>query len=275
MSLLRSAPALAAAGLALAFAGSALAGGPAVFADPEGDTGGPDVTRSTVDNDRQSLSIALRLANRPSRPTEDIYTVFVDADRSAATGDSEHHGADVLVAVTSGGGGLQARVARWQGGTWTAPALREGVSVAWDAPSLRIRGALGPLGVAGRVVRLSVVAVWEGIYPDANTDYAPDDPQRPYVYTLREDAPGARAPETLIRRGPRGPTRKRVAVFRFVSTEPGSTFRCKLDRRPWRTCRSPRSYGRLARGRHVFRVAARDRDGNLDPTPAVRAWRIR
>jgi hypothetical protein len=63
--------------------------------------------------------------------------------------------------------------------------------------------------------------------------------------------------------------------FRFVSTESASSFQCKLDRRAWTVCQSPKPYRALAKGLHVFRVRARDRAGNLDQTPAARRWRIR
>jgi len=64
------------------------------------------------------------------------------------------------------------------------------------------------------------------------------------------------------------------AVFRFSSNERGSTFRCKLDRKPYRACASPRAY-RLARGRHVVRIFAVDRSGNADRTPALLSLRVR
>ena len=36
-----------------------------------------------------------------------------------------------------------------------------------------------------------------------------------------------------------------------------------------------KTYKRLEPGRHVFRVKARDRAGNLDTTPAVKRFRIK
>lgn len=64
---------------------------------------------------------------------------------------------------------------------------------------------------------------------------------------------------------------RRVA-FRFTSSEPGSSFRCKLDAKPYRPCASPRAY-RVKAGRHTFRVFAIDRAGNRDPTPTLfRFW---
>jgi hypothetical protein len=68
---------------------------------------------------------------------------------------------------------------------------------------------------------------------------------------------------------------KRKATFRFASGEPSSTFSCKLDKKKRRPCTSPKTYKKLAPGKHVFRVKARDRAGNLDATPAVRRFKIK
>jgi hypothetical protein len=83
------------------------------------------------------------------------------------------------------------------------------------------------------------------------------------------------APGTRITAAPSRRTKLRRARFRFVSTERGSVFYCKLDRGRWTSCRSPKLYSRLRKGEHVFRVRARDAGGNADPTPAVRSWRVR
>ena len=66
---------------------------------------------------------------------------------------------------------------------------------------------------------------------------------------------------------------RRVA-FRFTANEAGSSFRCKLDRKPYRPCASPRTYSVKA-GRHAFRVFAVDAAGNADPTPALFRFRLR
>lgn len=68
-------------------------------------------------------------------------------------------------------------------------------------------------------------------------------------------------------------TWRRVA-FRFGSDEPGSRFRCKLDRKPFRGCASPRAY-RVKAGRHVLRVFAIDAAGNADRTPALFRFQVR
>ncbi len=80
-------------------------------------------------------------------------------------------------------------------------------------------------------------------------------------------------PETTIRSGPSGTVRWRSPAFAF-SSEPGATFECALDTDDFTPCTSPSAYAGLADGRHRFRVRARDAVGNVDPTPAVRAWTI-
>jgi Ca2+-binding RTX toxin-like protein len=79
----------------------------------------------------------------------------------------------------------------------------------------------------------------------------------------------ARPPALVFARG----TRRRVA-FRFTSNEPGSRFRCKLDRKPYRGCASPRAYD-VKVGRHAFRVVAIDAAGNADRTPAIFRFVVR
>jgi hypothetical protein len=80
-------------------------------------------------------------------------------------------------------------------------------------------------------------------------------------------------PQTQLGRAQINRGRRKV-TFRFTS-EKGAQFLCKLDRRSSKLCDSPKTYKKLRRGRHVFRVRARDRAGNVDPTPAVKRFRIR
>ncbi len=70
------------------------------------------------------------------------------------------------------------------------------------------------------------------------------------------------------------PGRRKLVVFRFASSEPGSSFRCKLDGKPYRPCTSPRAY-KVALGRHAVRIFAIDAAGNADPTPALLRFRVR
>jgi len=63
-------------------------------------------------------------------------------------------------------------------------------------------------------------------------------------------------PAVKLRGRPAKETLDRTPTFRFVSTVPGSSFRCKLDKRPLRSCRSPLTLSQLAFGRHSFKVRA-------------------
>jgi Ca2+-binding RTX toxin-like protein len=67
---------------------------------------------------------------------------------------------------------------------------------------------------------------------------------------------------------------KRRVVFRFTSSERGSRFRCKLDRKPLHPCASPRAYS-VGRGPHTVRIVAIDAAGNADPTAALFHFRVR
>jgi len=75
------------------------------------------------------------------------------------------------------------------------------------------------------------------------------------------------APNTTITSHPKKQGTKRRVTFGFASSESGSTFQCKLDAKPWRSCTSPKRY-RLTAGWHKFKVRAIDRVGNVDATPA-------
>jgi hypothetical protein len=90
--------------------------------------------------------------------------------------------------------------------------------------------------------------------------------------TYTEDS---QAPQTKIPKHPNKETTERKATFKFKSSEPGSSFKCKLDRKPFKPCTSPKTYKRLKSGKHVFKVRATDPAGNADPTPAKWAWTIK
>jgi Ca2+-binding RTX toxin-like protein len=87
------------------------------------------------------------------------------------------------------------------------------------------------------------------------------------------------APRTLLRRRPGrvlfAAQRLRRVAFAFTAADESSVrFLCKLDRGPYRPCRSPRTY-RVRPGRHTFRVFAIDAAGNRDRTPVVVEFGVR
>jgi hypothetical protein len=83
-------------------------------------------------------------------------------------------------------------------------------------------------------------------------------------------------PKTLITFGPGAKTRKRKVVFRFADStgQPGTRFRCKIDRQGWRKCRSPKRLRGLRLGRHVFQVKAVNAVGAWEPKPQKRPFKV-
>jgi RTX calcium-binding nonapeptide repeat (4 copies) len=98
-------------------------------------------------------------------------------------------------------------------------------------------------------------------------------PQPPVQPPARDRKP----PQTTLVARPRAVLKtssgKRRVVVRFAASE-RATFRCKLDRKPFLPCASPRAYV-LAVGKHAIRIRAVDAAGNADPTPALLKLRVR
>jgi hypothetical protein len=83
-----------------------------------------------------------------------------------------------------------------------------------------------------------------------------------------------RRPQTSIRRGPPHVSRRRSATFRFTSSQPNSTFLCRLDGRLFKRCHSPLTLRHLKLGQHLFRVKARAPGGATDRSAAVWSFRV-
>lgn len=101
---------------------------------------------------------------------------------------------------------------------------------------------------------------------------APAPTPAPTVPKTVPPPPGT-APQTKLGKHPTARTPKTTATFTFSANVAGSTFRCKLDGKPTRACRSPKAYRKLKPGRHTFKVWATA--GVLtDPTPAKFSWKV-
>jgi hypothetical protein len=83
----------------------------------------------------------------------------------------------------------------------------------------------------------------------------------------------APAPNTRIRRVKIQAAKGKV-TFRFTSTVQGAKFQCKLDKKRWKSCKSPRVYKNLKDGRHRFKVKAVGPTGVPDPTPTKRSFKV-
>jgi len=75
-------------------------------------------------------------------------------------------------------------------------------------------------------------------------------------------------PQTTLLKMRKGKT-PTTRTFIYKSSEAKSTFRCRLDRRPFASCGSSKTYKNLKPGRRKFEVFAIDAAGNKDPSPAV------
>jgi hypothetical protein len=97
--------------------------------------------------------------------------------------------------------------------------------------------------------------------PGSQTPPTPPGPPRDTV-----------APTATIS-GLKAKTAARTLRIRFASSEPGSTFRCKLDAKAYRACGSPLKTKKLALGPHTFAVIATDPAGNSSQ-PVKKKFRI-
>jgi hypothetical protein len=94
------------------------------------------------------------------------------------------------------------------------------------------------------------------------------------VAVARFLAPSVEPPETEIVRGPHGKVAGAKVKFRFRADPQAAAFECKLDRRRWHACKSPLKLGGLDSGRHRFKVRAVSGQGEPDPTPAKRRFKV-
>jgi hypothetical protein len=83
-------------------------------------------------------------------------------------------------------------------------------------------------------------------------------------------------PHTRITFAPASITRARHPVFRFTDAtgQPGTLFRCRLDRKPWQHCASPLQLKKVARGPHVLKIKAVNAVGAWESRPTVRKFRL-
>ena len=81
-------------------------------------------------------------------------------------------------------------------------------------------------------------------------------------------------PQTKIKKGPKGKVDETTVKFKFKSSEPNSTFECKVDRKKFKPCKSPKKVKRLDEDKHKFLVRATDAAGNTDPSPAKRKFEV-
>jgi len=79
---------------------------------------------------------------------------------------------------------------------------------------------------------------------------------------------------TYLNSTPEALSNSKSANFEFSCNRSTCSFQCKLDRKKWKRCRSPKVYNNLADRTHIFQVRAKDSRGRTDSTPAKYHWTI-
>ena len=85
--------------------------------------------------------------------------------------------------------------------------------------------------------------------------------------------PDTTAPTVKITKAPKAQSKSTTAKFKFKASEAGSTFQCKLDKGKFKSCKSPKTYKKLKPGKHVFKVRATDKAGNVGK-PATKKFKV-
>jgi hypothetical protein len=102
--------------------------------------------------------------------------------------------------------------------------------------------------------------------PSNWTDGAPDP-------LNNADTPHEHECNTIITKAPKRRTTDRTPTFKFRATSNPATFKCKLDKKPFKSCTSPDTLHRLKLGKHTFKVRAKS-GGFTDPTPARKTFKV-
>jgi hypothetical protein len=138
--------------------------------------------------------------------------------------------------------------------------------------------------VAGASFRCAI----DGDMPErCMSPYTKNLPDGSHTFSVRasdgegreDDSPAERvwtidtvAPDTTITAGPPPADNSTMVMFFFQSNEMNVTFDCSLDSGDYQPCMSGDSFGPIGDGAHSFAVRAHDRAGNVDASPAIRAW---
>lgn len=170
-------------------------------------------------------------------------------------------------------------------GTWTHLAGTYDGSVIRlfvNGSQVATRTAAGTIGASANPLRIGGNTVWgeyfAGLIDEIRLyDRALDAQEiQEDMVTAVDPAPGGPppAPDTTITAGPPPVTALHDASFTFTSTQPESSFECRLDSAPLAACSSPVVHTSLAEGNHTFEVRAVSPQSGPDPSPASRSWSV-
>jgi uncharacterized delta-60 repeat protein len=150
-------------------------------------------------------------------------------------------------------------------------------------PAAIVAPSAGRAVIAGSVAIDDVGGAFAASAFDVTQSSPPPPPPNGPGPEVDDPAPGVNgaadddiAPATAItsaRKRVRADGKRASLRIRFESSEPGSTFTCRLDRRRTKPCTSPITV-RAKPGKHAFRVRASDAAGNRDPSAALLRFRV-
>ena len=131
-----------------------------------------------------------------------------------------------------------------------------------DDPTVGVTAPFGPISTGAQ---FDISATLE---PDCDSDGLGDETQDGDLAScLPPPVTDTDEPETTITKDAPKKTDANRVKFKFGSDEAGSSFECKLDKKPFKPCASPKTVKRLEEGKHKFQVRAIDASGNADLTP--------
>jgi len=105
--------------------------------------------------------------------------------------------------------------------------------------------------------------------PDPGQAASPSPGSPPLAIPAKRAAP----PNTILSGKPAARTHDRTPTLRFRASAAGARYQCKVDRGPFKACRSPFTAPPLGPGSHTLRVRAL-LGGLADPTPATAAFKV-
>jgi hypothetical protein len=185
-----------------------------------------------------------------------------DTNSCGFTQPGDQHDINPMLDVLAANGGPTQTMAFLTG----SPAIDAGLSSAGELADQR--GMTRPLDLAAVPNAPASDGTDIGAFEDQGPAVTPPPAGNPTT-TPRPASPPDTSLSARIRK------RKRKATFTFGSADAGTTFMCKLDKRPFSPCTSPIIFRHLRIGRHTFAVEAKDAAGNVDPSPATFSFRLK
>jgi hypothetical protein len=139
-----------------------------------------------------------------------------------------------------------------------------------------LSGNVDPSGIPdGKAIRRSIARGCATLLERTDDTDRPADwsDVTPAPLNNADTPPEKPCPNTTITKAPKSKTTDRTPTFKFKSSQPNSTFKCKLDSKSFKACASPDTLPRLKRGKHTFKVKA-IHQGVADPTPARKTFKV-